>query len=879
MNNKFELSVSEILKEAFTRCGISCVITSKLAEKINLSASMELCSEQQKVFSHNALADILCFLIEGTANLTRVENNKDQNLAKLKGSLIPLGISALNAPGRYSADLTIDAGSRYLRFSLKKWHDLIYSEPMFGAKLLAFVVARATELVWASRGLQRPISGENRNIAKGSIHKTGKSILPRIQEGAFFSSLGTENLRKLLKYCELVLYSKGQSIALENVNSDGLYILFSGRVETIFSCQSEGKLSRKSRTIVRPGVALSWSNGYSSMSAPYTVIATRDTRILRISQSSLAQLIDDDCALGSALLQRQIWQIGRYQESATGLAHFIGNDEGSLLDSLLKHNGSRIPVNSLLHGAAHALKSRFTRDHAFNCLYQSIVNGNDAERSVAGLALDSLKGVERENRFFKQLNNIYTRVVAAPWDINSRTLLKLSNADFARAFDQVPYVIMGQENLPSDPRSIFIYNHLAAHPKNQLANGQAFSIDSQFISAKILVPRYKDGGLRIVRASRKTEFWRSGYYSRLDNIVVHTLESDELSETLEEKHFRKNQFFIQAQRAFDNNRPIVIAPEGTSETPDNLTETSPGPFKSGAFLLSHYLTPDPLIIPIALANFDNPISQTVFAAVIKPAIRIRDYVSDLEDEKSLIKFLGEYRQNFRGYVEEARNLAESIQSRSLNEQKNMSTNVGLVSPVEEEFEADIREVEFKLSEQIKFQKKVVLYGSSTFRLWESASRDLSIPNLLNLGFGGATLKSCRVFFDRIVVPHNPEKIFFYVGDNDLGSGMSVDEVLYEFDLLMAQVSEKTPQAYCYVVSIKPSPFRADLESSILQTNSKIFELITKTSHWSYIDLHSAMLENSGRLSSVFFDDDPLHMNDLGYAVLSKLIRDTLATSI
>ena len=91
-----------------------------------------------------------------------------------------------------------------------------------------------------------------------------------------------------------------------------------------------------------------------------------------------------------------------------------------------------------------------------------------------------------------------------------------------------------------------------------------FSIDSHFV-AKILYPKYGDGGQRIVRASRNTEFWRNGYYSRLDNIVVHTPDGQTRGDQVE-KETRKESLFIEAQKAFDEGRPLVIAPEGTSET-------------------------------------------------------------------------------------------------------------------------------------------------------------------------------------------------------------------------------------------------------------------------------------------------------------------------
>ena len=75
---------------------------------------------------------------------------------------------------------------------------------------------------------------------------------------------------------------------------------------------------------------------------------------------------------------------------------------------------------------------------------------------------------------------------------------------------------------------------------------------------------------------------------------------------------------------------LVIAPEGTSETEDNITINSPGPFKPGAFLLANQLEQEPLLIPIALANFDHSISNTVYSAVIKEPIKINDYVKDIK---------------------------------------------------------------------------------------------------------------------------------------------------------------------------------------------------------------------------------------------------------
>ena len=136
---------------------------------------------------------------------------------------------------------------------------------------------------------------------------------------------------------------------------------------------------------------------------------------------------------------------------------------------------------------------------------------------------------------------------------------------------------------------------------------------------------------------------------------------------------------METQNIFDQKRPLVIAPEGTSETDDNITINSPGPFKPGAFLIASELEPEPLLVPIALANFDYSISNAIYCAVIKKPIKIKDYVKDIKNKKELEKFLTDYRKKFRSYVEEAIDLSNNIYNDN-QKIENVETNINLVSP-------------------------------------------------------------------------------------------------------------------------------------------------------------------------------------------------------
>ena len=868
-------SFSAAISDYAETFGLSLRFSNKISEMINTTCAETVCATETELFLQNQLGDALYFLVSGEARFIRQANGEQTRFATVTSPMVPLGVSCLNSPGRYLSTGVVTKGSRYFSLPLKMLFDILVIDQRAGAQLMSFILSRATELLWATRSFTPPLPANPHHTADGVAFKNDRDIETRLTDTAFFAELNKERLPALLEFAELRLFASHEIILEEGQPNHDLIILFSGSIEASFSMQIDKKIIRKTRTIVRPGVALTWANGQCDLPAPYQLRSNRDTAILKFSSAKIYEMMTLEPLMASALFQRQIWQISRFQQSSSGLSNFADRTQSELLKTLIDYNGSKIPVQSPLHSATHMLDNRFTRKFAFDCIYEAALKGNDAERSVASLLTDALKPVEREHRFFEQLNKIYTRVTSAEAGANSSTLRQLTQVDFARAFDQIPYVIKGQEHLPDEPKTIFIYNHLAAVPENELANGHAFSLDSHFVSTKILYPKYGDGGQRIVRASRSTEFWRNGYYSRLDNIFVHTPESDRLTETDQQKADRKQSLYIEAERTFNQCRPIVIAPEGTSETSDNLTPTSPGPFKIGAFKLAATLTPEPVIVPIALANFDINVSQTIYSAVIKPPFRLSDVVDDISDEAQIEAFLDKYRKTFRGYVEEAIALADDVRAMPVEQRQLLSTNLGLVSPIEEEFGTDVREVEMHRYKTQTDEPEIVLYGSSTLRLWRDAKTDLGVPHLLNLAFGGATIAACQAYAAQLLQPLKTGTLVLYAGDNDLGNGMSVLDVIHDYENLIETIQEILPDFEVFVISLKPSPFRHHLTDKINEVNKWLKDFTDQRDGWQFIDIFSAMTEANGKDKSVFYEDDPLHMNDIGYAFLAKKIREKL----
>ena len=72
------------------------------------------------IAEQHGIANKLFLLINGQAEFKKNQNNRLYKLATLKGSGIPLGVSGLNPPRRYMADIYIKANSEFIEIDLNK---------------------------------------------------------------------------------------------------------------------------------------------------------------------------------------------------------------------------------------------------------------------------------------------------------------------------------------------------------------------------------------------------------------------------------------------------------------------------------------------------------------------------------------------------------------------------------------------------------------------------------------------------------------------------------------------------------------------------------------------------------------------------------------
>ena len=612
-----------------------------------------------------APATHLFFVREGTVRvrLRLEEGNEDLDVGERSAPWTAVGWSGFRDLRRYATTVVCTRACRTLRFGHEPLAALFDEQPRLGVVFMESILRQCFERLSDMRTRLTAWSQTPVNFARAlqdegeeeTYNRAPPPLAELLRRSAFFAPLAEDRLRLFARAVESRYFCRGEPIVEQGSPESGLWVLATGRVALNYSPASTNEAFAL-RTISEPGsvVALAGLPGVDAHGA--SVVAMRDCTVYRIDVERLEPVLRGDWRLALELARRVLWLLAMHLRAARAL--FISrrfDKERLAVANLLEQSCTQLSVHSPLHEVPHLLGSQLTVGDAF-AIIERLAGGGDAlERSLAELCGEMLRDVKREHEFFEALRRVYHAVVTAPEQMPARDVRKLCARGFQQAFRRVRYVVEGEERLPPAAGHVFIFNHLKNHEHNTLPNNFQLTLDSHFVSAMILDRRYGDGGVRVVRRSRGSEYGHQAYYDRLGHVAVYTHESDRIEETPEERRHRQDEFFETAGRHLRAGANLILSPEGTSY----WTEDSPGPFKPGAFRLAASVDPEPWIVPIAVAHFDRRIHSTVCAAVIKPPFRVSEVLRDPRDREQLRAFLVDLRETYRGYVAEARRLADA----------------------------------------------------------------------------------------------------------------------------------------------------------------------------------------------------------------------------
>ena len=122
-------------------------------------------NEDIKIAEQHGIADQIFILLKGEAEFVKYHNNVFYSLATLKNSGSPLGISGLNAPGRYMSDIFIKGNSEYISFKIEKLKELEEIDPDYASFFYSYLLFESINLIWSSRNLEKPVEQKNINLA------------------------------------------------------------------------------------------------------------------------------------------------------------------------------------------------------------------------------------------------------------------------------------------------------------------------------------------------------------------------------------------------------------------------------------------------------------------------------------------------------------------------------------------------------------------------------------------------------------------------------------------------------------------------------------------------------------------------------------------
>ena len=170
---------------------------------------------------------------------------------------------------------------------------------------------------------------------------------------------------------------------------------------------------------------------------------------------------------------------------------------------------------------------------------------------------------------------------------------------------------------------------------------------------------------------------------------------------------------------------------------------------------------------------------------------------------------------------------------------------------------------------------IVLTGSSSFRLWTEAGKDLAPLPIVNRGFGGSTTPEVIHYIDQTILKYKPTVVAIYC-ENDMfvDKTKTPEQTRDSYVELTRQVRERLPDVQMYYVSMKPSPSRWARRDEVIKANALIEDFTKKDKKHGYIDVWPVMLKN-GRPDGSIYLKDSLHMNAEGYRRWTEVIKPVL----
>ena len=156
--------------------------------------------------------------------------------------------------------------------------------------------------------------------------------------------------------------------------------------------------------------------------------------------------------------------------------------------------------------------------------------------------------------------------------------------------------------------------------------------------------------------------------------------------------------------------------------------------------------------------------------------------------------------------------------------------------------------------------------------------------VVNSGISGNKTEDLINRIDNDLYNYNPSTVIIEIGTNDLRAGIKDEDIIKNLKTIINGIRKNRKNANILIESIYPinkNMYEDDWNNAspdytnkhIIKINTEIKELCKKE-HIKYIDIYSSLLDDNKNLKEVY-SKDGLHLTDLGYYKVTKLIKEYL----
>lgn len=140
------------------------------------------------------------------------------------------------------------------------------------------------------------------------------------------------------------------------------------------------------------------------------------------------------------------------------------------------------------------------------------------------------------------------------------------------------------------------------------------------------------------------------------------------------------------------------------------------------------------------------------------------------------------------------------------------------------------------------------------------------PNqkVVNRGIGSDTSDGVLHRLDT-VVNANPRKIYLMVGINDLAQDVKQKRIVENYNRILTQLKQSLPNTEIIVESVLPTDEKQGIDPDKIKALNTALESLCNQENVRYLDVYSAMVDETGQKIKSEYTIDGIHLNGNGYS--------------